>query len=66
MEKTQKSGEGVKTTARLAEEAAEKRERMDRLDGGFLVKPIIRRLNFILRVRILGICQLFPEPLSIL
>lgn len=33
MEKTQKSGEGVKTSARLAEEAAEKRERMDRLDG---------------------------------
>ncbi|KAL5285058.1 hypothetical protein ACFFRR_007037 [Megaselia abdita] len=33
MEKTQKSGEGVKTSAKLAEEAAEKRERMDRLDG---------------------------------
>ncbi|XP_044757113.1 uncharacterized protein LOC123315477 isoform X2 [Coccinella septempunctata] len=32
MEKTQKSGEGVKTTARLAEEAQEKRERIDRLE----------------------------------
>lgn len=33
MEKTQKSGEGVKTSARLAEEAAEKRERLDRLEA---------------------------------
>lgn len=33
MEKTQKSGEGVKTSAKLAEEAAEKRERMERLEG---------------------------------
>jgi len=32
MEKTQKSGEGVKTSARLAEEAAERRERMERLE----------------------------------
>ncbi|XP_037948229.1 uncharacterized protein LOC119679763 [Teleopsis dalmanni] len=32
MEKTQKSGEGVKTSAKLAEEAAEKRERMERLE----------------------------------
>lgn len=33
MEKTQKSGDGVKTTARLAEESAERRERMDRLES---------------------------------
>ncbi|XP_011177772.1 uncharacterized protein LOC105209188 [Zeugodacus cucurbitae] len=32
MEKTQKSGEGVKTSAKLAEEAMEKRERMERLE----------------------------------
>ncbi|XP_061400770.1 uncharacterized protein LOC133336491, partial [Musca vetustissima] len=32
MEKTQKSGEGVKTSAKLAEEAAEKRERLERLE----------------------------------
>ncbi|KXJ82235.1 hypothetical protein RP20_CCG015003 [Aedes albopictus] len=32
MEKSQKSGEGVKTSAKLAEEAAEKRERMERLE----------------------------------
>lgn len=35
MEKTQKSGEGVKTSAKLAEEAAEKRERLERLDSKF-------------------------------
>ena len=33
MEKTHKSGEGVKTTARLAEEAESKRERIERLEG---------------------------------
>lgn len=33
MEKTQKSGEGVKTSTRLAEEAAEKRDRIERLSG---------------------------------
>lgn len=33
MEKSQKSGEGVKTSAKLAEEAAEKRERMERLES---------------------------------
>lgn len=33
MEKTQKSGDGVKTTARLAEEAAERKERMERLES---------------------------------
>ncbi|XP_021188058.1 uncharacterized protein LOC110374604 [Helicoverpa armigera] len=32
MEKTQKSGEGVKTSAKLAEEAADKRERIERLN----------------------------------
>ena len=45
MEKTQKSGEGVKTSAKLAEEAAEKRERMDRLESinlyEFLIIQII-------------------------
>lgn len=33
MEKTQKSGEGVKTTTKLNEEAAERSDRMDRLEG---------------------------------
>lgn len=33
MEKTQKSGEGVKTSAKLAEEAAERKERIERLNG---------------------------------
>jgi hypothetical protein len=33
MEKTQKSGEGVKTTAKLAEEADNRRERIDRLES---------------------------------
>lgn len=33
MEKTQKSGEGVKTSAKLAEEAQDKRERIDRLES---------------------------------
>lgn len=33
MEKTQKSGEGVKTSAKLAEEAQEKRERIERLES---------------------------------
>lgn len=32
MEKSQKSGEGVKTSAKLAEEAAEKRERLERME----------------------------------
>jgi len=33
MEKTQKSGESVKTSARMAEEEEKKRERRDRLEG---------------------------------
>lgn len=33
MEKTQKSGEGVKTSAKLAEEAQGKRERVERLES---------------------------------
>lgn len=33
MEKTHKSGEGVKTSARLAEEADTKRERIERLES---------------------------------
>lgn len=32
LEKTQKPGEGVKTTARLAEEDEKRRERLDRLE----------------------------------
>ncbi|KAI5637460.1 hypothetical protein NE865_09891 [Phthorimaea operculella] len=35
MEKTQKSGEGVKTSTKLAEEAADRRERIERLNGMF-------------------------------
>lgn len=37
MEKTQKSGEGVKTSARLAEEAAERKDRMERLESNFWI-----------------------------
>lgn len=33
MEKTQKSGEGVKTSSKLAEEAADRRDRIERLNG---------------------------------
>jgi len=33
MEKTQKSGEGVKTSTKLAEEASEKKERIERLES---------------------------------
>lgn len=43
MEKTQKSGEGVKTTAKLAEESAERRERMDRLES---MKLLLRKKDF--------------------
>jgi hypothetical protein len=35
MEKTQKSGEGVKTSAKLAEEAENRRERIDRLESEY-------------------------------
>lgn len=38
MEKTQKSGEGVKTSARLAEEAAERKDRMERLESKYFYK----------------------------
>lgn len=37
MEKTQKSGEGVKTTQKLAEEAADKKDRIERLTGTYRV-----------------------------
>lgn len=36
MEKTQKSGEGVKTSTKLAEEASEKKERIERLESNKL------------------------------
>lgn len=35
MEKSQKSGEGVKTSAKLAEEASERRDRMERLESEY-------------------------------
>lgn len=35
MEKTQKSGEGVKTSAKLAEEAQDRRERIERLESKY-------------------------------
>lgn len=37
MEKTQKSGDGVKTSARLAEESAERKDRMERLESNLTV-----------------------------
>lgn len=43
VEKTQKSGEGVKTSARLAEEAIERRERLDRLEA--MTTAIIEQEN---------------------
>lgn len=45
MEKTQKSSEGVKTTAKLAEDAGDKRERMDRLEGTWKLKFLMTRLG---------------------
>lgn len=41
MEKTQKSGEGIKTSAKLAEEEERRRERLNRLEGKVAVKIII-------------------------
>lgn len=40
MEKTHKSGDGIKTSARLAEEAESKRERIERLESEFLGHPL--------------------------
>lgn len=45
MEKTQKSGEGVKTSARLAEEAAERKDRMERLESNLLLVLIFKNIN---------------------
>lgn len=36
MEKTQKTGDGARTTAKLTEEAAEKKDRMERLESNLL------------------------------
>ena len=36
MEKSHKSGEGVKTSTRLAEEAENKRERIERLESTYI------------------------------
>lgn len=44
MEKTQKSGEGVKTSAKLAEEAQDKRERIERLESKYVLIYLLRRL----------------------
>lgn len=37
MEKTQKSGEGVKTSAKLAEEAQDKHKRIERLESKYII-----------------------------
>lgn len=49
MEKTQKSGEGVKTSARLAEEASERKDRMERLESNQILnnKTIIHCIPII-------------------
>uniref|UniRef100_A0A1A9WBY2 Uncharacterized protein n=1 Tax=Glossina brevipalpis TaxID=37001 RepID=A0A1A9WBY2_9MUSC len=60
MEKTQKSGEGVKTSAKLAEEAAEKRERLERLDGKFLKKKVSKNMN--LKFKTARLLKPFPCP----
>lgn len=49
MEKTQKSGEGVKTSAKLAEEAQDKRERIERLESK-LTLDIFMFVNLVLTV----------------
>lgn len=49
MEKTQKSGEGVKTSAKLAEEAVDKRERIDRLESKIFIIYIYINNNFVLK-----------------
>lgn len=51
MEKTQKSGEGVKTSAKLAEEAQDKRERIERLESRLtlnFVNLVLMRLKFLM------------------
>lgn len=53
MEKTHKSGEGVKTSARLAEEAEAKRERIDRLESESKKKKKKLNLYFNLKITIL-------------
>ena len=40
LEKNQKSGEGVKTSAKIAEEEDKRRERMDRLECNSLFKNL--------------------------
>lgn len=41
MEKTQKSGEGVKTAAKLAEEAEKRKELLERLSCEYFVKYLV-------------------------
>lgn len=48
MEKTQKSGEGVKTSARLAEEDEKRRERIDRLESMYHI-ILLKIKNHIVR-----------------
>lgn len=50
MEKTQKSGEGVKTSAKLAEEAQDKHKRIERLESEYEIILFITKkklLNYI-------------------
>lgn len=47
MEKTQKSGEGVKTSSKLAEEAQEKRERIERLESNEFQFEYFQLLNWL-------------------
>lgn len=58
MEKTQKSGEGVKTSAKIAEEEDRRRERLNRLEGESL--NIEGRVPFI--IISLGSCRSPPCP----
>lgn len=51
MEKTQKSGEGVKTSAKLAEEAQDKRERIERLES----RLTLNFVNLVL-MRLIAFC----------
>ena len=44
MEKSQKSGESAKTSARMAEEEEKKRERRDRLEGAHIAASICTSL----------------------
>lgn len=62
MEKTQKSGEGVKTSSKLAEEAQEKRERIERLESNeFQFEYVLSIIQLVLGVSDMTTSQIDAE-----